>query len=35
VDRPGRIGFMHTGLIQEKLPKGKELIKSGQVLSVI
>jgi len=35
VNLPGRIGFMHTGLIQEPLPKGKELISSGEVLDVL
>ncbi|MEE8394676.1 MAG: hypothetical protein V3S29_01380, partial [bacterium] len=35
LDFPGRMAFMHTGLIQEKLPKGKELIRSGQVLNVL
>jgi hypothetical protein len=31
---PGRVAFMHTGLIQEQLPKGKELVASGQLLDV-
>ncbi|HEX7928329.1 MAG TPA: MBL fold metallo-hydrolase, partial [bacterium] len=31
---PGRVGFMHTGLIQDKLPEGKELVTSGQVLDI-
>ncbi len=31
----GRVGFMHTGLIQEKLPDGKELIGSGQVIDIL
>jgi len=31
----GRVAFMHTGLIQEKLPDGKELITSGQVLDIL
>lgn len=35
LDYPGRMAFMHTGLIQEKLPKGKELLRSGQVLNVL
>jgi hypothetical protein len=35
VNLPGRVGFMHTGLIQEKLPDGKELIVSGQVLDIL
>ena len=32
---PGRIAYMHTGLIQEELPPGQQLIKSGQVLDVL
>lgn len=35
LDLGGRIGFMHTGLIQEELPAGMELIQSGEVLSVL
>jgi hypothetical protein len=31
----GRIAYMHTGLIQEELPPGHQLVKSGQVLDVI
>jgi hypothetical protein len=32
---PGRVAYMHTGLIQDQLPTGKELITSGEVLEVI
>jgi len=32
---PGRVAFMHTGLIQEPLPAGKELVTSGQVLNLL
>jgi hypothetical protein len=32
---PGRIAYMHTGLIQEPLPAGHQLVKSGQVLDVL
>ena len=32
---PGHVGFMHTGLIGEDLPKGKELVKSGQVVDIL
>ncbi|HKI97262.1 MAG TPA: MBL fold metallo-hydrolase [bacterium] len=32
---PGRIAYMHTGLIQEELPPGHELAQSGQVLDVL
>jgi hypothetical protein len=32
---PGRVAFMHTGLIQEPLPAGKELVSSGQVLNLL
>jgi hypothetical protein len=32
---PGRVGFMHTGLIQEQLPSGKSLIKSGEVIDIL
>jgi len=35
LDGSGRIGFMHTGLIQEELPERMELVESGQVLDVI
>lgn len=35
VGLPGRVGFMHTGLIQEKLPDGKELLTSGQVVDLL
>lgn len=35
LDFKGRVAFMHTGLIQEKLPAGKELVTSGQVLNVM
>jgi len=35
LDHQGRIAFMHTGLIQDKLPKGKFLAASGQVLDVL
>jgi hypothetical protein len=31
----GRVGYMHTGLIQEELPPGHQLVKSGQVLDVL
>ncbi len=34
-DIPGRIAFMHTGLIQEELPENQQLVASGQVLDVI
>jgi len=30
-----RIGFMHTGLIQDELPEQMELVESGQVLEVM
>ena len=30
-----RIGFMHTGLIQDELPEQMELVESGQVLDVL
>ncbi len=35
LERDGRIAFMHTGLIQEELPEGMHLIRSGEVLSVV
>lgn len=35
LDVGGRIGFMHTGLIQAELPPTQELVKSGQVLDVL
>jgi hypothetical protein len=35
VNLPGRVAFMHTGLIQESLPTGKLLVSSGQVLDVL
>ncbi|MCZ6531350.1 MAG: MBL fold metallo-hydrolase [SAR324 cluster bacterium] len=35
LDYDGRIGYMHTGLIQDKLPKGKHLVASGEVLNVL
>jgi hypothetical protein len=35
LDFNGRLGFMHTGLISEELPKGKQLVTSGQVLNVL
>jgi Beta-lactamase superfamily domain len=31
----GRVAYMHTGLIQEELPPGQQLAKSGQVLDVL
>ena len=31
----GRIAYMHTGLIQEELPKNKHLVESGEVLDVL
>ena len=33
--RGQRIGFMHTGLIQEDLPQGMELVSSGQVIDIL
>jgi hypothetical protein len=30
-----RVAYMHTGLIQEQLPAGKELITSGEVLNLL
>jgi hypothetical protein len=35
VKLPGRVAFMHTGLIQDPLPHGKELITSGEVLDLL
>lgn len=35
LDYPGRVAYMHTGLIQEELPGGKQLLTSGQVLDVL
>lgn len=35
LDTPGRIAYMHTGLIQEELPPGQQLLTSGQVLDVL
>ena len=35
LSQPGRIAYMHTGLIQEELPPGHQLAKSGQVLDVL
>ena len=35
LSQPGRIAYMHTGLIQEELPPGQQLAKSGQVLDVL
>jgi hypothetical protein len=35
VNLPGRVAFMHTGLIQEPLPAGKELITSGEVIDLL
>lgn len=35
LDHKGRVAFMHTGLIQEKLPKDKELVFSGEVLDIL
>ncbi|MBI4082276.1 MAG: MBL fold metallo-hydrolase [Candidatus Lambdaproteobacteria bacterium] len=35
LDRNTRVAFMHTGIIPEDLPAGKELVKSGQVLDVL
>ena len=31
----GRMRFMHTGLINDELPEGMELVKSGQVMNVM
>lgn len=30
-----RVAYMHTGLIQEQLPPGKELITSGEVINLL
>ncbi len=35
LETPGRIAFMHTGLINEELPEGKLLVTSGQVLDAL
>jgi hypothetical protein len=35
LDRNTRVAYMHTGIIPEELPAGKELVKSGQVLDVL
>ena len=35
LDYGGRIAYMHTGLIQEELPKNKHLVESGEVLNVL
>lgn len=35
LDYPRPMAYMHTGLIQEELPKDQQLVKSGQVLDVL
>ena len=35
LDYDGRVAYMHTGLIQDKLPKGKHLVSSGEVLDIL
>ena len=35
IETEGRVAFMHTGFIQEKLPKGKHLVSSGEVLDIL
>ena len=35
LDYPRPMAYMHTGLIQEDLPKNQQLVKSGQVLDVL
>jgi len=35
LETEGRVAFMHTGFIQEKLPKGKHLVSSGEVLDIL
>jgi hypothetical protein len=35
LDYGGRVAYMHTGLIQEKLPEDKHLVDSGEVLNIL
>ena len=35
LDYPRPMAYMHTGLIQEELPKNQILVKSGQVLDIL